>query len=90
VGGAHPGLEGPERVFDGLPAHAHSVSRVRASRRSSLVTTSSRFASDLKLSIGLAVGTASAATLSPSNSVWLRFFGILPGQLRVSQPPSGN
>jgi hypothetical protein len=25
VGGAHPGLEGSERVLDGLPAHEHSI-----------------------------------------------------------------
>src|ERR1700680_1687340 len=25
VGGAHPGLEGPERVFDGLSSHAHGL-----------------------------------------------------------------
>jgi hypothetical protein len=25
VGGTHPGLEGAERVFDGLSAHAHDV-----------------------------------------------------------------
>src|ERR1700716_2644428 len=25
VGGAHPGLEGPERVFDGLASHTHGV-----------------------------------------------------------------
>ena len=25
VGAAHPGLEGPERVFDGLSSHAHGL-----------------------------------------------------------------
>jgi len=25
VGGAHPGLEGPKRVFDGLSSHAHGL-----------------------------------------------------------------
>jgi hypothetical protein len=25
VGGAPPGLEGPERVFDGLSSHAHGL-----------------------------------------------------------------
>ena len=25
VGRAHPGIEGPERVFDGLSSHAHGV-----------------------------------------------------------------
>ena len=25
VGGAHPGLEGPKRMFDGLSSHAHGI-----------------------------------------------------------------
>src|SRR5580704_13075922 len=66
-----------------------SVSSARASRMSSLDTTSSRFAKDLNLSIGLAIGATFSAPLSPRNSVLRRFFGILSGQLRVGQPPPG-
>jgi hypothetical protein len=40
MGGAHPGLESPERVFDGLSPHVHG--RIR-SRRSCILSSTSSF-----------------------------------------------
>ena len=47
MGGAHPGLEGAERVFDGLSPHAHGPGM--RSRRSCILSSTSSFSQRLMI-----------------------------------------